>query len=346
VKELVPILVVAACGLVVSVVAVAASLAYATKRGLLDEPGQRRSHTRPTPRGGGIGIVISVLICAMPALAIFPRALPGVTIVAIALALLAVAAVGWCDDHRPLPVLPRIGVHLIASLAVATTLLAPVAGTDPGLWAWLIPIAFVFTGSINAHNFMDGIDALLAFQAAFVLIGYALLAWANGGFALMAAAIAAAAACVGFLVFNRPPARIFMGDVGSGTLGLLIAVIAGLLVRGSLALLWPCLILSSAFLVDAGLTLSQRILAGKRWYTAHREHLYQWMVRAGFSHARTDAMYLLWNLIIAAPTAWAAVHWPASGPLLCAAIYAFAAAIWCTGKRMCLANIRSTPRAA
>jgi len=243
-------------------------------------------------------------------------------------------------------VLPRIGVHLLGSLVVGAVLLHPAAQFDPRLWAWLVPIAIVFAGSINAHNFMDGIDALLGLQALFVLIGYALLAWTLHDAALAAAAWISAAACLGFLLFNRPPARIFMGDVGSGALGLLIAAFAGLLVQREFELLWPCAILSSAFLVDAGLTLLARILAGKRWYTAHREHLYQWMVRAGFSHARTDAMYLLWNLIIAAPAAWAGLHWPASGPLLCAAVYVFACAVWCMGKRACLNNVRSQSHVA
>jgi UDP-N-acetylmuramyl pentapeptide phosphotransferase/UDP-N-acetylglucosamine-1-phosphate transferase len=340
------LLISAVCGFVISMVVVAASLAYARKRGLLDQPGQRRSHTVPTPRGGGIGIVVAVLACAMPALAILPPSPSWSTVAVLALALLAVATVGWFDDHKPLPVWPRIGVHLLASLAVAALLLAPAAHADARMWVWLIPVAIVFTGSINAHNFMDGIDALLGAQAAFVLTGYALLAWTAGAFALAAACVASVTACCGFLLFNRPPARIFMGDVGSGTLGMLLAATAGLLVRHSPPLLWPCLILSSGFLVDAGLTLLARILAGKRWYTAHREHLYQWMVRTGFSHARTDAMYLIWNLIIAAPVAWAAFHWPESGPWLCVAVYACACAVWFVGKRMCLAAIRGNPRVA
>lgn len=340
------LLISAVCGFVVSLVVVAASLAYARKRGLLDQPGQRRSHTQPTPRGGGIGIVASMLVCAMPALAWSAHAWPPLTVAVLALALLAVAMVGWRDDHEPLPVLPRIGVHLLASFAVAAVLLASAAHADVRIWGWLIPIAIVFAGSINAHNFMDGIDALLGLQALFVLVGYALLAAVAGDSALVAASSASAAACFGFLLFNRPPARIFMGDVGSGTLGLLIAAFAGLLVLRSFDLLWPCAILSSAFLVDAGLTLLARILAGKRWYTAHREHLYQWLVRAGSSHARTDAMYLLWNLIIVAPAAWAALRWPDFGPWLCAAAYACACAAWFTGKRMCFAAVRSNPRVA
>jgi len=336
----------ALCAFVISVAVVIASLAYAHRHGLLDQPGQRRSHVQPTPRGGGVGIVIAVLLCAMPSLAVLPRAWPPANVIALSLTLLAVAAVGWRDDHGDLPVLPRFAVHLLASFAVGAMLMWPVAQTDPKAWAWLIVIVLVFAGSINAHNFMDGIDAILALQALFVLSGYALLAHGLGAIALTAACLASAAACLGFLLFNLPPARIFMGDVGSGTLGLLIAALAGLLVQRISALLWPCAILVSAFLVDSALTLASRVLAQKRWYTAHREHLYQWMARAGGSHAKTDGAYVLWNLIIVAPAAWAAVRWPAYGLVMCIAVYATSAGVWWCGKRACLHAMRGTRHAA
>ncbi|MGH8213185.1 MAG: MraY family glycosyltransferase [Rhodanobacteraceae bacterium] len=320
---------------------VIASLAYANRRGLLDQPGRRRSHTRPTPRGGGIGIAAAVLLCAMPALALLPDAWPTATVIVLTVALLAVSAVGWRDDHGDLPALPRFAVHLLAALAIGAILLFPPAHADPKLWIWLIPVALVFAGSINAHNFMDGIDAILALQALFVLGGYALLAHGIGATALTAACLASGAACLGFLLFNLPPARIFMGDVGSGMLGLLIAALAGLLVQRAPVLLWPCAILASAFLIDAALTLASRVLARKRWYTPHREHLYQWMTRAGGSHAKTDGAYVLWNLIIVAPAAWMAVQWPAHGLVVCIVVSALSAAMWWCGKRICLRAIRS-----
>ncbi len=334
------------CAFAVSVVVVTASLTYAHRRGLLDHPGQRRSHAQPTPRGGGVGIVIAVVLCAMPSLAVLPDAWPPANVIVLSLALLAVAVVGWRDDHGDLPALPRFAVHLLASFAVGAILLWPFAQSDPKAWVWLITIVLVFAGSINAHNFMDGIDAILALQALFVLSGYALLAHGFGATALTAACLASAAACLGFLLFNLPPARIFMGDVGSGTLGLLIAVLAGLLVQREPALLWPCAILASAFVADAAMTLASRVLAQKRWYTAHREHLYQWMARAGGSHAKTDGAYVLWNLIIVAPAAWAAVRWPVYGLLLCVAVYAVSAVAWWYGKRACLHAMRGARHAA
>ncbi|MDQ2972396.1 MAG: glycosyl transferase family 4, partial [Pseudomonadota bacterium] len=193
----VQLIVSAVSGLVVSVATVAASIAYARRRGLLDQPGQRRSHSQPTPRGGGAGIVAGTLIVGVPALLLPPSAWPPITVVVIAAALLAIAAVGWRDDHAPLPVLPRVGVHALAALVVGVVLLWPAANIDPRLWWWLAAIVPLFAGSINAHNFMDGIDGLLGLQALFVLIGYALLAHAAGDFAMTAASLGAAAACLG-----------------------------------------------------------------------------------------------------------------------------------------------------
>ncbi|HET7563252.1 MAG TPA: glycosyltransferase family 4 protein [Rhodanobacteraceae bacterium] len=329
-----------ACGLIVSAAFTWIALLYARKHGLLDQPGQRRSHTLPTPRGGGIGIVVAALLVGVPALLLLPRTWPLVVVVLVMLAIVAVAAIGWLDDHRPLPVWPRIAVHLGAGLLVAGALLVPATQSDSWMWWWLPVVAIAIAGSINAHNFMDGIDGILGLQALFVMLGYGLLALWLGQAGSAGLAFATAAACLGFLIFNAPPARIFMGDVGSGTLGLLIGVVAALLVRRDPALVWACLILPSAFLVDSGLTLARRALAGQRWYTPHRQHLYQWLVRVKWSHARTDVAYVIWNLAVVAPLAWLAARWPHLGATFCAAAYGVAGAAWLTGKQACLSTAR------
>lgn len=329
----------------ISVVTVVASLAYARRHGLLDQPGQRRSHTQPTPRGGGIGIVVGVLACAMPAFALPQGGWPPMVVIVLACALAMVAAVGWLDDHAAMPALPRFLVHLFAAALVGAALLLPTAVFQPTVWLWLLVLIPLLAGSINAHNFMDGIDALLALQALFVFSGDAWLAHVALQPALVTACLASAAACTGFLLFNWPPARIFMGDVGSGMLGLLIAILAGLLVQRAPELLWAALILPSAFLTDAALTLLSRLLAGRRWYTAHREHLYQWMTRARGSHAKTDCGYVSWNLIVVAPAMWAAVRHPEHGLVFCVAVYALGAVVWFCGKRACLSRTRRSNRA-
>lgn len=318
--------------LVVAAMAARGAIAYAHRRGMLDQPGQRRSHTMPTPRGGGIGIVLACLVALPGTLASLPGPWPIWPVASLALALLLVAAIGWWDDHRPLRQWPRLGVQLLATTLFSAALLAS-AGLS---WGWLPLLVLAGGWSINLHNFMDGIDALLAQQGIFVAAGLGGLAASVGQPALAGAGFATAAACLGFWLYNRPPARIFMGDVGSGSVGLLLFALAAMLWRVEPALLWPALILGSSFVADASLTLLNRFLRGRRWYAPHREHLYQWLVRSGRTHARAAAWYLGWNLLVAAPAAVVARQHPAMALPACAAVYTVAGATWIVTKRRCM----------
>jgi len=320
--------------LLIALVVVRGAIAYAHRRGMMDLPGQRRSHTIPTPRGGGIGIVVAALATMPACLAMLPGRVPPVVVAAIALGTVLVAAVGWWDDHASLPVLPRFGVQLLSAGLLAVGL------TEAGMSWWWVPVLTLAGGwSINLHNFMDGIDGLLAQQVIFVGLGLALLARAASQPALAVACACLAAAASGFWYFNRPRARIFMGDVGSGTMGLLIFALTALLWRVDWHLLWPALILSSSFVADASLTLLNRMVGGRRWYTAHREHLYQWMVRSGFTHASGGACYLGWNLLVAAPLAALAWARPAWSVPLFVGTYLIATAVWIVMKRQCLRRV-------
>lgn len=332
---IVGLLIAVVCAFVLSAAVTGAALVYARRRGMLDQPGPRRSHRIPTPRGGGIGIVVAALAAGLPAFAMLPRTWPSTLLVQLAVAVVAVSAVGWMDDHRPMPVWPRVLVHLIAGTLVAGAILLCPPGDARLLW-WLPVVAIAIAGSINAHNFMDGIDGILGWQALFVLSGYGVLAiaWHESGVAGLA--FATAAGCLGFLCFNLPPAKIFMGDVGSGTLGLLIGAVAALLLRRDPAVLWACVILPAAFFVDSALTLVRRMLGGQRWYAPHRQHLYQWLVRVRWSHARTDAAYMAWNLVILAPLAGLAAYRPSWGAGCCVAAYLASMVAWWVGKRACL----------
>jgi len=308
-----------------------AAIAYAHRRGMLDRPGQRRSHSIPTPRGGGIGIVIAALVCLPGVLLGTAASWPPLLVAGLLAALLLVALAGWWDDHRSLPILPRFGAQLLAVLLFAAALAA--SGLS---WWWLPVLLLAGAWSINLHNFMDGIDGLLAQQAMFVGAGLALLAWGAGQGALALAAACLATASLGFWCLNRSPARIFMGDVGSGSVGLLIFAFTAMLWRVETGLLWPALILSSAFVADASLTLLSRFCRGRRWYTAHREHLYQWLVRCGLTHAGGGAIYMTWNLLLAAPLAWLAFSHPALGLPTTMGTYLAAAVLWLLLKRRCL----------
>lgn len=259
---------------------------YALKQSLIDQPGERRSHSVATPRGGGIAIVISMLV-ATAALGVRQ---PGMAplMLAFGIGLLLVAGIGWVDDHRPLSPWLRLGVHVVAAalfaLAVADQFQSLVLGA----------VAFVATLVLtNVWNFMDGIDGLAASQALIAAVGLAVLA--GGSWALLAFALAAA--CAGFLPFNFPRARIFMGDVGSGAIGyalgaLCVAAAARLQDRALLALL-PV----SVFLVDASLTLLRRLLRGERWWTPHTQHAYQAWARAA-GHGRVTLAYAAISLAV------------------------------------------------
>jgi UDP-N-acetylmuramyl pentapeptide phosphotransferase/UDP-N-acetylglucosamine-1-phosphate transferase len=335
VASLAPIALVILIAFLIALGVVRGAIAYAHRRGMYDQPGQRRSHKIPTPRGGGIGIVVSVLLTVPACLVFIHPAWPVTVALALLVAVLLVAWIGWWDDHRPLPALPRFGVQILAATLFSIALAAS------GLSGWWLPLLILAGAwSINLHNFMDGIDGLLAQQGIFVACGLALLAWLAGQPALATASAGVAAACLGFWCYNRSPARIFMGDVGSGSVGFLLFALTALLWRVNWLLLWPALILSSAFVTDATLTLLNRILGGRRWYTAHREHLYQWIVRKGHRHAVGTACYGGWNLLVAAPMAALAWEIPGMGLLACIVTYAIAAVVWLMAKRRMIRRAR------
>ena len=262
-----------------------AARGYALRQQLLDQPGERRSHSVATPRGGGIAIVISLLVTAGAAMWVWPESIPSLLVASLGLVL--VAGIGWWDDHRPLPAMRRLLVHFIAA-----ALLAALVKVHGGSWL-LAGLVLVFTASlINIWNFMDGINGIAASQAIVVALGLApVLPWPYS-----LAAVALGLACLGFLPFNFPRARIFMGDVGSGALGYAVAVVLAIAaVRTDIN--WILLLVpASAFLVDAGFTLAARIISGQRWMEPHTQHVYQRAVQAGASHAQVTGMYFALGL--------------------------------------------------
>jgi UDP-N-acetylmuramyl pentapeptide phosphotransferase/UDP-N-acetylglucosamine-1-phosphate transferase len=272
-----------------AVLAIAAALTwgarrYALRRNLMDQPGERRSHGVATPRGGGIAIVLTLLLATAAAALAWPDA--RLQLLVFGLGLLLVAGIGWWDDHRPLPAVRRLLVHLVAAALVAA--LVWQASGNP----WQALLALLFTTSlINIWNFMDGINGLASSQA---LLCAAALAWVSPPAAGMLA-IVLAGACLGFLPFNFPRARVFLGDVGSGGLGYMLAVLLASAFTAHPPVSWPVLLLGPlAMLVDSGLTLGWRIRRGERWWQPHVSHAYQRWARAR-GHARVTVGYALWT---------------------------------------------------
>ena len=297
---------------------------------LIDVPGPRSSHTRPTPRGGGIGIVLVGLV-AIGALAIVNLwPLPWLpTLGAFAL----VAAIGVLDDIRHRPVLLRLAAHA----AAAAMLVVPLAQQWYGAWiagpaAGLAVAGLVW--STNLHNFMDGIDGLLAHHAIWAGLVYATLF----AFAVQPApalfAVLLAAAAIGFLPMNWPRAKVFLGDGASGYIGLVVGWLALYGMMRGVVPLPESLIVLSAFLIDSGATLAVRILRRERFWQAHREHLYQRLVRRGQSHLTVSAMFAAWNLGVAVPALLLARNVGVdSSWRVCAAVFALGMIVWLVAVR-------------
>lgn len=303
---------------------------------LLDTPGPRSLHAQAVPRAGGLGMV-TVLLAAIVALA-FREVWPipwSLSLLAFAL----VAGIGLLDDFRDLSALLRLAAHVAAAclLVAAVTM-----GRFPPLpWAMLAVLVLIVAWSVNLHNFMDGIDALLTSQAVWYGLAYAgLYAWAQDP-PMLVFALLLAASGLGFLPLNWPRAGIFLGDVGSGTIGLAAGLLAVYGAVTGLISLPVSIVLASAFLVDSTATLALRTVRGERIWQAHRQHLYQRLVLAGQSHGRVVAGYLGWNLLIAAPVAVLlqarddrSLDWPVAAVVL---VLAFG--VWVLLRRQCRQRI-------
>lgn len=291
---------------------------YALARDLVDQPGERRSHVVATPRGGGIAIVASVVV-AMAWLAL-AHAVHLPTIGLIAAGLLLVAGIGWIDDHRPMSPWTRLAVQAVAAGLVAGALLLSGRAPLPAAFGFAVVLVLV-----NVWNFMDGIDGLAASQALLVAAGWAWIGWPDAWAWLL---LAVAAGCLGFLPFNLPRARIFLGDVGSGSVGYLLAI--GLLWLPADALGWPWLasLPLSAFLVDATLTLARRILNGDRWWTPHLQHAYQRWAGRRRGHGAVTAAYALWTACAVVTMVLARGAGTVAGAVALGTGYVAAAATW------------------
>ena len=269
---------------------------WTVARGIIDAPNARSSHTRITPRGGGLSIVIVVAAVAGVIAIIRPEEL--VRIGGAILPALAIAAVSWLDDINSLRSSTRFAVHLAASLA-AVAVLGPVTRLDLGSLgvlrfeslAWPLTLLWI-VGMTNAFNFMDGSDGIAGITAAAVAAGIAAAAAAclAGPVAVIAAAFAGAS--LGFLTSNWQPARIFMGDVGSAFCGFLLAVLPLALRSDAVPEVLPVAALALwPFIFDTSLTLLRRLRAGENIFQAHRSHLYQRLVIAGWSHRAVASLY-------------------------------------------------------
>lgn len=281
---------------------------YAVAYKLLDVPNARSSHAIATPRGGGVAIVITA-VASILLLGVY-HALAWRTVTAFVGAGLVVAGVGFLDDRGNIAPTWRLLGHfaaagwMLAWLGGVPPLLVFGIVVPPGIIGQVLATLFV-VWIINLTNFMDGIDGIAAVETITVCAGGCLLyALAAPRTLSWLAPLALIAASLGFLFWNWPPARVFMGDAGSGFLGLLLAGFA--LQAGWLAprLFWGWIILMGVFVVDATVTLVRRVMRGETFYEAHRSHAYQHAAQRLGRHLPVTLAVCAINVCWLLPIAW------------------------------------------
>jgi UDP-N-acetylmuramyl pentapeptide phosphotransferase/UDP-N-acetylglucosamine-1-phosphate transferase len=287
----------------------------------LARPNARSSHRIPTPQGGGIAVVAGTLIAVTAAVSIVPdldasqaRWWP------LAVAVVLIAVVGGTDDVRPLPVAPRLAAHVVVVAVVLFTL--------PGDLRIVVPLPLPIERAllllsgvylVNLVNFMDGLDWMTVAEFVPVCAGIAVVS-ALGDVSPLTVAVAAAlaGAAVGFAPFNRPVAKLFLGDVGSLPLGLLLFwLLLDLATHGQLA---AAILLPLYYLMDASLTLMRRFARGEPIHQAHRSHFYQRATDLGWSVPAIVANVFVVNIGLVALAGWAATRIDASGQAIAVAL--------------------------
>jgi UDP-N-acetylmuramyl pentapeptide phosphotransferase/UDP-N-acetylglucosamine-1-phosphate transferase len=285
-------------------------IGFARKNQITDIPTDRSSHSSPTPRGGGIGFVITSII-GIILFALLNGYLKSAGFLVFIFAAIIMAMLGWQDDKYNLSRRVRFVVQLAASFAVLYFMMNLSAIKVPmlfevniGLAGFLLGLIFI-SGATNIYNFMDGIDGIASVQLFGVSIGWMILAWIWHEPFLLGINLILFVAVLAFLRYNWSPASVFMGDAGSLYLGFFCASVPFIAAYQSNALeiqdtIWYGIILLWPFLFDGTFTLMRRLFKGENIFEAHRSHLYQRLNIAGISHGKISFLYLAFCLLMAA----------------------------------------------
>ncbi|WP_168408994.1 MraY family glycosyltransferase [Acinetobacter indicus] len=290
--------------------------AYAIKKNIIDNPNERSSHSVPTPRGGGVAVVCSYLL-ALTVL-IYSQQLTvhiGLTLMAAGF---VIALLGFLDDHGHINSMLRLAIHFLVAIGVVMSLggfseVVAFNSLELGFIANIIAVLFL-VWLLNLYNFMDGINGIASVEAITTTVSMAILYYVLNS-TLNSDILWLLAACVfGFLLWNFPKAKIFMGDACSGFLGLTLGILALIALKENLALFCAWIICLGVFVVDATYTLIKRVLSGYKMYDAHRSHSYQILSRKWGSHTPVTLAVAAINLLWLLPLAYYTVTQPLAYP--------------------------------
>ena len=282
---------------------------YALKKNIIDNPNERSSHSVPTPRGGGVAVVCSYLLAL--AVLIYSQQLEVHTGVTLIIAGFIIALLGFLDDHGHINSMLRLAVHFLVAIGVVFSLggfseVTIFNSFELGFFANIIAVLFL-VWLLNLYNFMDGINGIASVEAITTVVSMAILYYVLNT-TLNSDILWLLAACVfGFLLWNFPKAKIFMGDACSGFLGLTLGILALIALKENLALFCAWIICLGVFVVDATYTLIKRVLNGYKMYDAHRSHSYQILSRRWGSHTPVTLAVAAINFFWLFPIAYMAV---------------------------------------
>lgn len=261
---------------------------------VVDHPNERSLHNRPTPRTGGLAVLAALLIAGA-----WLTAMLGAerNLLWVGLGMVVLATVSFLDDRLDLPAVFRFLVHLVVASGLVAVGMIVEKLELPGM-AWRLPVVLAvlvtvgyIVWMINLYNFMDGLDGFAGGMTAIGFGALGLLGWMDTAWWFAATCWTIAASALGFLVWNFPPARIFLGDAGSSTIGFLVAACSLWADRKGIAPIWVSILVFSPFIVDATVTLVRRIARREPIWEAHRSHYYQRLALRGWGHRRT----VLWE---------------------------------------------------
>jgi UDP-N-acetylmuramyl pentapeptide phosphotransferase/UDP-N-acetylglucosamine-1-phosphate transferase len=273
-----------------------------SKLSIMDYPNERSLHKIPVPRTGGLAILLVITVAGIFTTILVEE--PDFSLISIALGALMVAVVSFIDDRHTLGTGYRLLVHLGAGYSLVRGGFYLAVLVVPGRqWNWPEPIGFLFTvlfvvWMVNLYNFMDGMDGFAGGMSVFGFTTFSILGFLSGDFQFATLSLVVAASAAGFLVFNFPPAKIFMGDVGASTLGFLAAAFSLWASRDDIFPMWIGILVFSPFIIDATVTLVRRAIGREKIWQAHRSHYYQRLVQTGWGHRKTVVIEYLVMLAV------------------------------------------------
>lgn len=297
-------------------------IAWLLRHDILDLPNERSSHDKPTPKGGGLGILMALCIGFLAAQWRSAEDAGAQTMVAVIVGSLVLGAVGFADDIREIRAVARLAIQF--AVGALAGLLVP---SQFATWLAVPMLAIWVASYVNAFNFMDGIDGISAMSGAVAGCSYALLGWQFDSYVVVALGAALCGASFSFLPYSFPRARVFPGDAGSYAVGFVIALLAWLVwTSGAPPLL--ALAPTAVYLLDTGTTLVRRARAGQSLFEAHRSHVYQVLAADGRSHATVALLVAAFQALVVAVVWWG--YWGGhalSGVLLAGSILAVYASL-------------------